>query len=150
MVTFTNSIPHYMHTLKDVRNFLSNISMSFMGNDSFRLRIEEDVKFGGRIFPQVLYEAPCTKDGRNMPLRGRKWYLSNHMTEGEVIFTAYTAFELTIKHEIMESFKIGGVTLVNPHVDYKKLLEISSFEVTRGGNIGTLDDLYMSQVVSGE
>jgi len=100
----------------------------------FNLRIEHDNKtcgMAGRIFLQVIYNAPCTKTGKMMEWHGRKYYLSDHMTPDEIVKTAYVAFEQTVKHEIMEGFKVSGIVLFNPHVDYRELLNISCKEVKR-------------------
>lgn len=53
------------------------------------------------------------------------------MTNDEIIKTAYCAAEAAVKHEIMEGFKVDGVILFNPHVDFEELLKISHLEVKR-------------------
>lgn len=57
------------------------------------------------------------------------------MTDNEYIFTVYSAYKMLIEHEVMESFEIDNITLVNPHIDYHKLLEISQHEVVRGAKV---------------
>lgn len=109
--------------------------MELLGSQ-FTLRVEEDMVYKdaqgrGRIFLQVNYEAPCSKSKDLLPWRGRKFYLSDHMLEQEVIFTAFLAFKLAVEHEVMEGFKVDGKVLVNPHVDYNLLLNISEHEVAR-------------------
>jgi len=118
--------------LNKIQAIAATISMSVMNTD-FQLRVEHDNEFpeSGRIFLQVTYEAPCTKTGEAKEWHGRKWYLSKHMTEDEIIKTAYAAFEAAVKHEVMEGFKVNGIILFNPHVEYKALLEISHNEVSR-------------------
>lgn len=105
--------------------------MKLLGNSTFRVRIAEDQKGGDRVFIQIYYTSPCSKEGVIKTWKGRKFYLSEHMLEQEVIFTVYLAFKLAVEHEVMESFKIDGITLVNPHVDYRELLRISNKEITR-------------------
>jgi hypothetical protein len=97
------------------------------------LRIERDNEQpeDGRIFMQVVYSAPCTKEGSWKEWHGRKFYLSHHMTQDEIVKTAYLAFKLAVEHEIMEGFSMLGRTLFNPHVDYVELLHISPREVKR-------------------
>lgn len=85
----------------------------------------------GRVFIQLSYDAPCTKGTEREQWKGRKWYLSAHMTDDEIIKTAYSAFEACIKHEIMEGFTVDNVVLFNPHVNFEELLKISHKEVTR-------------------
>lgn len=85
----------------------------------------------GRIFLQVIYKAPCTKTGDINEWSGRKYYLSDYMTDDEIVKTAYVAFESAIKHEIMEGFKVDGIILFNPHINFEELLKISHKEVKR-------------------
>lgn len=118
--------------IQEVKSICSRISIHLFGV-KFSLRVERDNKRpeDGRIFLQVFYEAFCTKTGELQPWSGRKWYLSDHMTEDEIIKTGYCAFEAAVKHEIMEGFKVDSIVLFNPHVDYNELLKISSCEVKR-------------------
>lgn len=118
--------------LDEVRTLCARISMSAF-ETAFRLRVERDVKspVDGRVFLQVEYDTPCIKTGVPRVFRGRKWYLSDHMIDDEVVKTALAAFEATMRHECLEGFKIDGVTLVNPHVHFEELLGISSREVSR-------------------
>jgi hypothetical protein len=114
-----------------VNEIISRITMGLLGNESFRFIVEKDKRGGNRIYIQVEYSSPCTKDGDIKTWKGRKWYLSEYMLDNEIVFTAYTAYKMCVEHEIMESFKIDGIILVNPHVEYTKLLEISHNEVSR-------------------
>ncbi len=110
---------------------VDRITMSCFGV-SFRLRAEHDNEFpNGRIFIQVVYDSPCTKTGEVKEWHGRKWYLSKHMTDDEIVKTAYVAFESCVKHEVMEGFKVDGITLFNPHASFEELLKVSGLEVSR-------------------
>jgi len=118
--------------LTKIKTITQSISMNVFGN-SFQMRVEHDNEFeNGRVFLQVVYQAPCTKTGETKEWHGRKWYLSKHMTDDEIVKTCYAAFKATVEHEVMEGFKIGGVVLFNPHVDYQALLDCSANEVSRG------------------
>lgn len=120
-------------TLEQVTILCDKIKMSCLGNNSFSLRVERDVKdpVNGRIFLQVEYIAPCIKEGGDQIWHGRKFYLSDHMTQDEVVKTTFLAFKLAVEHEIMEGFSVGGKTLFNPHIDFTELLAISHKEVVR-------------------
>lgn len=124
---------HKDHKLKYVREIAKTITCVLFGTE-FTKRIERDRKDteNGRIFIQLTYRAP---DNSNIHIKktwkGRKWYLSDHMTEDEIVKTLYAAFEAVVKHEIMEGFKVNEVVLFNPHVHYKELLNISNKEVFR-------------------
>jgi hypothetical protein len=53
------------------------------------------------------------------------------MSDDEIVKTCFTALEQAIKHEVMEGFKVDGIVLFNPHVNYTELLKISNREITR-------------------
>ncbi len=118
--------------IEEVKNIASRISMQIFGTHC-GLIVERDLVYGsgGRLFLQVFYEAPCTKTKKYDLWKGRKWYLSEFMTDDEIIKTAYAAFEAAVKHEIMEGFKVDGVILFNPHTNFEELLKISNNEVKR-------------------
>lgn len=117
--------------LNRVKQITQRITMSCLGVEH-TLRVEHDNEFkNGRVFLQVVYKAPCTKDGTLSEWKGRKWYLSQHMTDDEIVKTAYVAFESCVKHEIMENFKVDGVILFNPHISFEELLKVSHLEVQR-------------------
>jgi len=99
----------------------------------FEIRVERDnvYKTKGRVFLQIIYKAKCNKSKKLENWHGRKFYLSEHMTEDEVIKTLFLAFKLTVEHEVMEGFKVDGKLLFNPHLSYTELLAISHIEVSR-------------------
>lgn len=113
-------------------DLLVNIRAELFGT-VFMYRVQRDVQqpIVGRVFIQITYKAPCGKTNKTEEWRSRKWYLSEHMTDDEIIKTAYLAFEIAVKHEILEGFKVNGKSLFNPHVNYTDLLTISDKEVKR-------------------
>lgn len=114
-----------------VTKIVDRITMNLLGHE-FRMRVDRDVKNKfGRIFLQVVYEAPCTKTGQVDTRNGRKWYLSEHMTDDEIVKTSYAAFKAAVEHEVMEGFKVDGTILFNPHADFRELLRVSGKEVKR-------------------
>jgi hypothetical protein len=98
---------------------------------TFRIIVREDNIHGGRIYLQVAYISPCTHSGEEMEWKGRKWYLSEFMTDDEIIKTSYGAFKAAVEHEVMEGFKVDGIILFNPHVNFEELLKISHKEIKR-------------------
>lgn len=119
-----------MHTIESVRILCSHITFSIFGQKLY-LSILKDKKYGKRIYMQVFYHAPCTKTNNIEEWRGGKHYLSEHMTDDEIVRRAYVAFEFAVKHEIMEGFKFDDIIVFNPHVSFRKLLEISPIEIKR-------------------
>jgi hypothetical protein len=119
--------------IKRVLNLTNRISINLFNID-FKIRVDIDNRdAAGRVFIQIIYS---TSDNHSenkeiKEFRGRKFYLSEFMTDDGIIKTCYFAFETCVKHEVMEVFKVDNITLFNPHVNFEKLLEISNFEITR-------------------
>lgn len=120
----------YQAALRKVTKLLQDVTCELFGK-KITITAYLDKRYGKRVYIQASYTAPCTKTGAEQEWTGRKWYLSDHMTNDEIIKTAYCAFEAAVKHEIMEGFKVGNLVLFNPHVSYLELLKISNKEVKR-------------------
>lgn len=117
--------------LNRIRELVSHITLSIFGINPY-IVVEFDKTYPDtRIYLQVKYSAPCTKTGEIQEWNGRKWYLSDHMTEDEVVKTAWCAFEAAVKHEVMEGFKFDNIIVFNPHVNFRELLEVSHKEIKR-------------------
>jgi hypothetical protein len=83
----------------------------------------------------LLLECSCTnlkiqigqQDGRlylqiaDAEWTGRKWILSDHMTDGEVVQTAMAAVLAWYEHEAREAFKFRGKAIFNPHLSLEAL-----------------------------
>ena len=114
-----------------VKKITDRITISVFGT-IFGIRVDHDNEYeNGRVFLQVYYEAPCTHNGNIEKWTGTKRYLSQYMTDDEIVKTAYSAFELAVKHEVMEGFKVDGIILFNPHINFEELLAISHKEIKR-------------------
>lgn len=116
--------------INKIRKLVSRISLTCL-DKAFTILVEADKRGGNRIYIQVQYDSRCTKTGGLDTWKGRKWYLSEFMTDDEVVKTAYCAFESAVKHEVMEGFKVDGKILFNPHIDFEELLAISDKEIFR-------------------
>lgn len=118
--------------LEQMRAFFegNQLNMNCLGIP-FTLKISRDDKFGDRIYLQIIYTSVCSKSKKLETYKGRKFYLSVHMTADEVMKTAYLAFETAVKHEILEGFQIRGTPLFNPHTPYNELIKISHIEKRR-------------------
>lgn len=118
--------------IQRVKLITDRISLSCLGKD-FKIRVERDClnPDNGRVFLQIIYEAPCSKTGKVDTWSGRKWYLSEFMTDDEIVKTCYAAFEAAVKHEVLEGFKVDGLIVFNPHVSFEQLLRVSHMETTR-------------------
>jgi hypothetical protein len=60
-------------------------------------------------------EAKCNTTGKPMPWWGRKWYISPHMTDGEIVQTIFLACRVAVEHELREQFKYKGAAIFDPH-----------------------------------
>ena len=72
--------------------------------------------------------ATCNVTCRPNPWKGRKWLLSTHMTDGEVVQTAFLALKVAMEHEMREQFTYKGQPLFDPHYDIDKLVALRSNE----------------------
>lgn len=113
-----------------VIELVSRVSTNLFST-KFEYIVSQDLKGGKRVFIQIMYTTKCTKEGADTTWKGRKWYLSEHMTDDEVIKTCFVAFKSAVEHEIMEAFKVDDIILFNPHVSYEALLRVSNEEIRR-------------------
>lgn len=118
-----------------VRKLLERVSFELF-ETTFYIFAHYDKVHGesGRIYLQVEYESPCTNTGKMEVWKSGKHYLSEFMTDDEIIKKAYVAFEQTVKHEVMEAFKVDNIILFNPHVNFEELLKVSKNEITRNNH----------------
>lgn len=54
----------------------------------------------------------------------RKWMLSPHMTESEVVQTAFKCCLTSMEHRTREAFKFNGARIFGPHFDIHDLVQI--------------------------
>jgi len=74
--------------------------------------------------PQVRVTCPdgtCNHTGNPLPWNGRWWRLSPHMTDSEVVATAFKAVITCLEHEARERFLFEGVPVYNSHADVYEL-----------------------------
>lgn len=130
-------------SVEKVNKLVNRIKMNIFGTE-FRVIVDLDKKhthldftessegeLKGRVFLQVAFTAECKKTNHVDEWKSAKHYLSDYMTDDEVIKTCWKAFEQAVKHETMESFTVDGIILFNPHINFEELLKISNKEVTR-------------------
>jgi hypothetical protein len=56
---------------------------------------------------------------------GRKWYISPHATEGEVVQTALKAVLTALEHEAREAFTYEGSAIFAPHFRMDALVALA-------------------------
>jgi hypothetical protein len=80
---------------------------------------------GERPYLQVRGNGPCPETGEIDEWTGRKWFLSPHMCNNEIIRTAYKAIEAAVLHEMNEHFTYRSVAIFNPHMNYDKIVDMA-------------------------
>jgi hypothetical protein len=118
--------------VKDIHlHRVSKIAESIRYKD-WTLRVERDnADKGGRVFLQWIFNAPCVIGGRETAWHGRKWYLSPHMLESEVVKTAFAGALAAEEHEAREKFNYKGVAPFNPHISLDVMMENARRYTTR-------------------
>jgi hypothetical protein len=58
----------------------------------------------------------------------RKWRISRHATEREVVGTAFLAITTALEHEARESFTYKGLAIFGPHIPLEGLAGASILE----------------------
>ena len=77
----------------------------------------------GQVYLQVSFEAPNAESGEVESWRGRKWLLSSHMTDSEIVSTAFLAVMTAMEHETREAFTFKGQAIFGPHFDVHQMAE---------------------------
>lgn len=75
---------------------------------------------------QIVCTGTCNVTGEPLKWKSRKWFLSPHMTRGEIVQTAFKAVMTALEHEARELFKYKDVAIFDPHYDIDKLVELRS------------------------
>lgn len=83
-----------------------------------------------RPYLQWCFFGPCSVTGEPQRHYCRKWFLSYHMTDGEVVQTAFGAALQAEEHECREFFKYDGKVIMNPHLSLEAL--VSRAHMTEG------------------
>lgn len=105
-----------MQTLHSVTEIVSKISFK-----DWKFLVKDD----GRIFIQILFEDIDRISGEVTLQRCRKWYLSPHMVNSEIVRTAFKAVMAAMEHEVEEEFKYKGARIFNPHMDLDNLVDFA-------------------------
>jgi hypothetical protein len=90
--------------------------------DGWKLLLRHD----GRYYLQWQFTTPDYQiEGQpQTSWKSRKWYLSEYMTEGEVVQTAMAAAIRAEEHEAREAFTYKERFVFNPHISIDAMLEV--------------------------
>lgn len=113
-------------------------------NEIFRhrvLNLMSDVRFSGsmyrmkilvgwaadtdRVYLQAEQAVRNVITGQSEFLKGRKWHLSPHMTDGEIVQTALMATLAFVEHEVREAFTYKDKRIFGPHLQLDALVEVA-------------------------
>lgn len=110
-----------MQTVETLTNIINDIDISYLLYDNARWRL---LPKGDGFLLQLVYDEPDTKDpgGPVMPQHCRKWYISQHSTETEVVRTAYKAVRASLEHRLGEHFYYKGLQIYSPHKSVEGML----------------------------
>lgn len=86
---------------------------------------------GERWWLQWRFVGPCSKTGKWQEHSCRKWFLSEHMTDGEFVQTAFAAALQAEEHECREFFLFNGKRVFNPHLSLEALMSRADMEEVR-------------------
>lgn len=107
----------------DVSRFWQVLGRVSFNDWRFQLSIEKGL-FADIVFLHVEADEVCNVTGKSHTWKSRKWRLSTHMTDGEIVQTAFKAVMTAMEHEVREQFKFHGVSIFDPHYDIYKLVEL--------------------------
>lgn len=86
-------------------------------------------KKGSVCFLQIRMLECCHVTGELGWQAGRKWMLSEHMTDSEVVQTALLAVLTAEEHEAREQFHFEGKAVFGPHHDVRALATVEERDV---------------------
>lgn len=79
----------------------------------------------GRVFLRVHNpEGIDNVTSEDMPWSGRWWRLSEHMTDSEIVGTAFKAIITCLEHEARENFLYKGQAVYDAHLDVEELVKL--------------------------
>lgn len=110
-----------MQTCESIQAIVDQVRCSLMPRWQLRLRSD----CFSRFLQVEDVDARCALTGEPTTWRGRKWLLSLHMTETEVVCTAFKALEAAFDHELREHFTYKSVRVFDPHRSIALLAEIA-------------------------
>ncbi len=83
---------------------------------------------------QVHFTVPDMITGKPFHFNSRRWLVDGeHQTYDDIVGTAFLAIKTAEEHEVMEFFKLDGISIFNPHItpDARKAAFAASFPEKR-------------------
>lgn len=98
----------------------------------WRMILGVDDEENGAYWMQMAFDGVDNFDPSKRDIwKGRKWRLSPHMTDSEIVQTALKAVLTAEEHEAREKFLYRGRAIFGPHLDLKRLWELTGDEANQ-------------------
>lgn len=113
---------HCISLVKSLENTLtiSRVRRTIASINSNHLSIQvEEIPGGFHLWLAGVEED--TYSGLPTMQEGRRWFISHHCTESDVVRTAFKAVATWAEHEAREAFKYQGVRVFSPHLDLDRM-----------------------------
>jgi hypothetical protein len=72
----------------------------------------------------VKWKDVCSTSGAPKTLTSRKYYISPHMLDEEIVQTGFLCLKTALEHELRETFKVEGKAIFGPHLSHAQLATI--------------------------
>jgi hypothetical protein len=89
---------------------------------------------------QWVFQAPCAKTGKIEAQFCRKVRLSENMTDGEIVQSAFMAALQAEEHECREFFQYNGHRIFNPHMSLAALVSRAHEDEPRNPTVKRTDE----------
>lgn len=83
---------------------------------------------GDGFLLQLSYTEPDIHTGAPALQKARKWYISSHATETEIVETAYAACVRSMQHVVSEHFLYRRRRVYSPHFDIQGRIDLCDAE----------------------
>ncbi len=105
--------------------FMAQAAINGIHFPGYTFTVLDSGGYSGKVFLQAQFHSPCADTGQLTLQKTRKWYLSEHMTESELVQTALKCVLTAIEHEAREQFKYKGQAIFGPHFNVNDLVELA-------------------------
>lgn len=108
-------------THNDVLLHRANAVIARCSFGNYRITARES---NGGVFLQATYDDADIYTGRIEKQHTRKWLLSPHMTESEIVSTVFKMCLASYEHRARELFKYRNARIYGPHFDVDDLVHL--------------------------
>lgn len=87
--------------------------------------VEAKLSSHGYVYLQGSYDERCVVKGVVERQYTRRWMLTPHMTQSEIVFTALKMVITSYEHRAREAFTYKGARIGSPHFDVEDLVKLN-------------------------